>query len=51
MADALITAYHIGRKLRIEATDLDKFMKNTKGTNQPTDLPTDHFYIDYHRIL
>lgn len=29
-----LTAYHIGRKLRIEAADLDVFMKNAKGTNQ-----------------
>ncbi len=28
-----LTAYHIGRKLRIEAADLDVFMKNAKGTN------------------
>jgi putative molybdopterin biosynthesis protein len=29
-----LTAYHIGRKLRIEAADLEKYMKNAKGTNQ-----------------
>lgn len=31
-----LTAYHIGRKLRIESTDLDLFMKKAKGTNQPS---------------
>ena len=36
-----LTAYHIGRKLRIEAADLDIFMKKTKGTNQPASQPTD----------
>jgi len=36
-----LTAYHIGRKLRIEATDLDIFMKNAKGTNQPASPPND----------
>lgn len=35
-----LTAYHIGRKLRIEATDLDIFMKKAKGTNQPVSAPT-----------
>jgi putative molybdopterin biosynthesis protein len=30
-----LTAYHIGRKLRIEAQDLDIFMKKAKGTSQP----------------
>jgi len=30
-----LTAYHIGRKLRIEATDLDVFMKNAKGITAP----------------
>lgn len=30
-----LTAYHIGRKLRIEASDLDTFMKKAKGTPQP----------------
>jgi len=29
-----LTAYHIGRKLRIEATDLEKYMKNAKGISQ-----------------
>ena len=36
-----LTAYHIGRKLRIEATDLDIFMKKAKG-NQSTSAPTQH---------
>lgn len=36
-----LTAYHIGRKLRIEAADLDIFIKKTKGTNQPASQPTD----------
>ena len=36
-----LTAYHIGRKLRIEAADLDIFMKKTKGTNQQASQPTD----------
>lgn len=36
-----LTAYHIGRKLRIEAADLDIFMKKTKGTNQAASQPTD----------
>lgn len=31
-----LTAYHIGRKLRIEASDLEKYMKNAKGTNGTT---------------
>jgi len=35
-----LTAYHIGRKLRIEAADLDIFMKKAKGTSQPTSGPT-----------
>jgi len=30
-----LTAYHIGRKLRIEAADLDIFMKNAKGVSAP----------------
>ena len=37
----VLTAYHIGRKLRIEAIDLDNFMENAKGTNQPTSLTSD----------
>ena len=36
-----LTAYHIGRKLRIEAADLDNFMKHAKGTSQPTLKPTE----------
>lgn len=28
-----LTAYHIGRKLRIEASDLEKYMKNAKSIN------------------
>lgn len=31
-----LTAYHIGRKIRIEATDLEKYMKNAKGTTGTT---------------
>jgi len=31
-----LTAYHIGRKLRIEGTDLDIFMKNAKSISQPS---------------
>ena len=30
-----LTAYHIGRKLRIEEADLDIFMKKAKGISQP----------------
>ncbi|WP_378953957.1 substrate-binding domain-containing protein [Pelosinus sp. sgz500959] len=37
-----LTAYHIGRKLRIEATDLEIFMKNAKGANQIPPQPTQH---------
>lgn len=48
-----LTAYHIGRKLRIEATDLDIFMKNAKGIPQPLsevatppmDIPQDGLII------
>lgn len=35
-----LTAYHIGRKLRIEAADLEIFMKNAKGVNLPAAGPT-----------
>jgi putative molybdopterin biosynthesis protein len=34
-----LTAYHIGRKLRIEAADLEKYMKNAKGTNSIASPP------------
>ena len=35
-----LTAYHIGRKLRIEAADLDIYMKNAKGPSQIISSPT-----------
>lgn len=35
-----LTAYHIGRKLRIGSADLDLFMKMAKGTNPPASQPT-----------
>ena len=37
-----LTAYHIGRKLRIEATDLEKYMNNAKGTERLTPQLTTH---------
>jgi len=35
-----LTAYHIGRKLRIEAADIDVFMKKAKGITQSAPAPT-----------
>ncbi len=34
-----LTAYHIGRKLRIEASDLDIFMNKSKSTSQSVSQP------------
>lgn len=34
-----LTAYHIGRKLRIEAADLEIYMKNAKGAERIVPLP------------